>query len=173
MLDVQTEQHGYVEINVPFMVNASALEGTSQLPKFKEDLFYLGEDFDYYLIPTSEVPVTNTVREQIIEHDALPIRYTCHSPCFRSEAGSYGRDTRGLIRQHQFEKVEMVQIVKPMESYAALEEMTQHAERVLQLLDLPYRVVILCGGDIGFAAAKTHDLEVWLPIPGKPNWSTL
>jgi len=163
MLDVQTEQHGYTEISAPFLVNASALHGTSQLPKFKEDLFYLGDEFDYYLIPTSEVSVTNTVREQILEHDSLPIRYTSHSPCFRSEAGSYGRDTRGLIRQHQFEKVEMIQIVKPTESYAALDEMTEHAEHILQLLDLPYRVVILCGGDIGFAAAKTHDLEVWLP----------
>lgn len=163
MLDIHTQQHDYIEVNVPYIVNANALQGTSQLPKFKEDLFGLEGDFDYYLIPTSEVPVTNTVREQIVDHEKLPLRFTCHSPCFRSEAGSYGRDTRGLIRQHQFEKVEMVQIVMPEESYTALDEMTSHAEKVLQLLDLPYRVVILCGGDIGFAAAKTHDIEVWLP----------
>lgn len=163
MLDTHTSKHGYMEINVPYIVNSDSLQGTSQLPKFKEDLFSVGEDLGYYLVPTSEVPVTNTVRDDIIAVEALPIKYTCHSPCFRSEAGSYGRDTRGMIRQHQFEKVEMVQIVKPETSYAALDEMTGHAENILKLLDLPYRVVILCGGDIGFAAAKTHDIEVWLP----------
>ncbi len=163
MLDVHTTEHAYTEINVPYIVNADTLEGTSQLPKFKEDLFYLGEELDYYLIPTSEVPVTNTVRGQIIATEQLPIKYTCHSPCFRSEAGSYGRDTRGLIRQHQFEKVELVQIVKPADSYAALEELVGHAEIILQKLELPYRMVTLCGGDLGFAAAKTYDLEVWLP----------
>lgn len=163
MLDVHTAEHEYTEINVPYIVNAETLEGTSQLPKFKEDLFYLGEELDYYLIPTSEVPVTNTVRGQIIPADELPIKYTCHSPCFRSEAGSYGRDTRGLIRQHQFEKVELVQIVKPADSYQALEELVGHAEKILQKLELPYRMVTLCGGDLGFAAAKTYDLEVWLP----------
>lgn len=163
MLDMHTEEHGYTELNVPYIVNADTLRGTGQLPKFEEDLFYLGEALDYYLIPTSEVPVTNTVRGEILPQDALPLKYTCHSPCFRSEAGSYGRDTRGLIRQHQFEKVEMVQIVKPEDSFAALEAMTGHAENILQALELPYRVVTLCGGDIGFAAAKTYDIEVWLP----------
>jgi len=163
MLDTHTLEHGYTEINVPVIVNADSLEGTSQLPKFKEDLFYLGAELDYYLIPTSEVPVTNTVRGEILAAESLPIKYTCHSTCFRSEAGSYGRDTRGLIRQHQFEKVELVHIVKPEDSYAALEELTGHAERILQKLELPYRVVTLCGGDMGFAAAKTYDLEVWLP----------
>lgn len=175
MLDTHTREHGYTEINVPFIVNAETLKGTGQLPKFEEDLFRLvwgdattqaeaGADrSEYYLIPTSEVPVTNTVRDSIVEVAELPIKYTCHSPCFRSEAGSYGRDTRGLIRQHQFEKVEMVQIVQPEESFAALEEMVGHAETILQKLELPYRVVTLCGGDIGFAAAKTYDLEVWLP----------
>ena len=163
MLDMHTEQHGYTELNVPYIVNADTLRGTGQLPKFEEDLFYLGEALNYYLIPTSEVPVTNTVRGEILSDDMLPLKYTCHSPCFRSEAGSYGRDTRGLIRQHQFEKVEMVQIVKPEDSFAALEAMTSHAENILQALELPYRVVTLCGGDIGFAAAKTYDIEVWLP----------
>ncbi len=175
MLDTHTREHGYTEINVPQVVNADSLRGTGQLPKFEEDLFKLvwgdattqaeagAEASDYYLIPTSEVPVTNTVRDEILEVSDLPIRYTCHSACFRSEAGSYGRDTRGLIRQHQFEKVEMVQIVHPDESYAVLDEMTGHAETILQKLGLPYRVVTLCGGDIGFAAAKTHDIEVWLP----------
>lgn len=175
MLDTHTREHGYTEINVPVIVNADSLRGTGQLPKFEEDLFRLvwgdattqaeagAESSDYYLIPTSEVPVTNTVRGQILEVSELPIRYVCHSTCFRSEAGSYGRDTRGLIRQHQFEKVEMVQIVHPNESFNALEQMTQHAETILQKLDLPYRVVTLCGGDIGFAAAKTFDIEVWLP----------
>ena len=163
MLDVHTREHGYTEINVPMVVNKDSLHGTGQLPKFEEDLFKLIVDNDYYLIPTSEVPVTNTVRDSIIEADQLPIKYTCHSMCFRSEAGSYGRDTRGLIRQHQFEKVEMVQIVKPEDSFQALEEMTSHAETILKKLDIPYRVVILCGGDIGFSAAKTYDIEVWLP----------
>lgn len=175
MLDTHTREHGYTEINVPYIVNSESLKGTGQLPKFEEDLFRLvwgdattqaeagADSTDYYLIPTSEVPVTNTVRDCIIETAQLPIRYTCHSPCFRSEAGSYGRDTRGLIRQHQFEKVEMVQIVHPDESFAALEQMLSHAEAILQKLKLPYRVVSLCGGDIGFAAAKTYDLEVWLP----------
>jgi len=163
MLDVHTREHGYIEINVPMIVNKDTLRGTGQLPKFEEDLFKLIVDNDYYLIPTSEVPVTNTVRDSILEAEQLPIKYTCHSMCFRSEAGSYGRDTRGLIRQHQFEKVEMVQIVKPEDSYQALEEMTSNAETILKKLDIPYRVVILCGGDIGFSAAKTYDIEVWLP----------
>ena len=175
MLDTHTREHGYTEINVPQIVNNDSLRGTGQLPKFGEDLFQLvwgdektrteagADNSDYYLIPTSEVPVTNTVRDSIVEVVDLPIRYTCHSACFRSEAGSYGRDTRGLIRQHQFEKVEMVQIVHPDESFAALEAMTGHAENILKKLGLPYRVVNLCGGDIGFAAAKTFDLEVWLP----------
>ncbi len=163
MLDVHTREHGYTEINVPMIVNRDSLAGTGQLPKFEEDLFKLVTDNDYYLIPTSEVPVTNTVRDSIIDADQLPMRFTCHSMCFRSEAGSYGRDTRGLIRQHQFEKVEMVHIVKPDESWQALEDMTSHAEAILKKLDIPYRVVVLCGGDIGFSAAKTYDIEVWLP----------
>ena len=175
MLDTHTREHGYTEINVPQIVNSDSLRGTGQLPKFEEDSFRLvwgdaktqaeagASNIDYYLIPTSEVPVTNTVRDSIIDLADLPIRYTCHSACFRSEAGSYGRDTRGLIRQHQFEKVEMVQIVHPDDSFAALEAMTSHAENILKKLGLPYRVVNLCGGDIGFAAAKTYDIEVWLP----------
>lgn len=163
MLDVHTQEHDYTEINVPMIVNRDSLAGTGQLPKFEEDLFKLVTDNDYYLIPTSEVPVTNTVRDTIIDADSLPMRFTCHSMCFRSEAGSYGRDTRGLIRQHQFEKVEMVQVVKPEDSMQALEDMTSHAENILKKLDIPYRVVILCGGDIGFSAAKTYDIEVWLP----------
>jgi len=163
MLDVHTQEHGYTEINVPAVVNKDSLKGTGQLPKFEEDLFKLIADNDYYLIPTSEVPVTNTVRDSIIDAADLPIKYTCHSMCFRSEAGSYGRDTRGLIRQHQFEKVEMVQIVKPADSWQALEDMTANAETILKKLDLPFRTVILCGGDIGFSAAKTYDIEVWLP----------
>ena len=175
MLDTHTREHGYTEVNVPAVVNRDALVGTGQLPKFEEDLFRLGwgdaktaeeagaADKDYYLVPTSEVPLTNLVRDTILEADALPLRFTAHSPCFRSEAGSYGRDTRGLIRQHQFEKVEMVQITRPADSFDALEAMTAHAEAILAKLELPYRVVVLCGGDIGFAAAKTHDLEVWLP----------
>jgi len=164
MLDTQTEQHGYTECYTPYMVNAETLLGTGQLPKFEEDLFSLAHnDSKLYLIPTSEVTLTNTVRDEIVPLDALPIKLTAHTPCFRSEAGSYGRDTRGMIRQHQFDKVEMVQIVHPDKSYEALEEMVGHAEAILQKLGLPYRVVSLCTGDMGFGAAKTYDLEVWLP----------
>ncbi|QLB40525.1 serine--tRNA ligase [Mannheimia pernigra] len=172
MLDLHTEQHGYIETNVPFLVNQDSLFGTGQLPKFGEDLFHtqplMGQDPNevqrsYSLIPTAEVPVTNLVRDEIIDEETLPLRYTAHTPCFRSEAGSYGRDTRGLIRMHQFEKVEMVQIVAPEKSMEALEELTGHAEKVLQLLGLPYRKVLLCTGDMGFGSAKTYDLEVWLP----------
>lgn len=164
MLDLHTIEHGYEEIFVPYIVKADVLYGTGQLPKFKEDLFAVECDGEQkYLISTSEPPVTNTVREQIVEEKQLPIKYTCYSSCFRSEAGSYGKDTSGMLRQHQFEKVEMVQIVHPDKSYEALEEMTKHAETVLQRLELPYRVVALCTADIGFAAAKTYDLEVWLP----------
>ncbi len=163
MLDLHTREHGYVESYVPYMVNADSLRGTGQLPKFEADLFKLAGEHEYYLIPTAEVPVTNMVRDCIIEAERLPLRWVAHTPCFRSEAGSYGKDTRGMIRQHQFEKVEMVQIVCPDESWAVLEELTGHAERVLQLLELPYRVVALCAGDLGFSAAKTYDLEVWLP----------
>ncbi|WP_163372606.1 serine--tRNA ligase [Endozoicomonas acroporae] len=170
MLDVQTTEHGYEEVITPLLVHDKALYGTGQLPKFGEDLFKTACDDDsgadqkqFFLIPTAEVTLTNLVREQIVEADQLPIRLTAHTSCFRSEAGSYGRDTRGLIRQHQFEKVEMVQIVHPDKSYEALEEMTGHAEAILQKLGLPYRVVALCGGDMGFGAAKTYDLEVWLP----------
>jgi seryl-tRNA synthetase len=164
MLDTQTEQHGYTECYTPYMVNAETLIGTGQLPKFEEDLFSLAHnDSKLYLIPTSEVTLTNTVRDEIVALDALPIKLTAHTPCFRSEAGSYGRDTRGMIRQHQFDKVEMVQIVHPEKSYEALEEMVGHAENILKALGLPYRVVLLCTGDMGFGAAKTYDLEVWLP----------
>ncbi|MAZ77655.1 MAG: serine--tRNA ligase [Legionellaceae bacterium] len=163
MLDMHTNKHGYQEIYVPYMVNAHSLYGTGQLPKFAEDLYPLNIEENYYLIPTSEVPVTNTVRDQILEENELPIKYVCHTPCFRSEAGSYGKDTRGMIRQHQFEKVELIHIVKPEQSYQALEELTSHAEAILQALNLPYRVMALCSGDIGFSAAKTYDLEVWLP----------
>lgn len=164
MLDTQTEQHGYLECYTPYMVNADSLIGTGQLPKFEADLFSLDHnDSKLYLIPTSEVTLTNTVRDEIVALDALPIKLTAHTPCFRSEAGSYGRDTKGMIRQHQFDKVEMVQIVHPSKSYQALEEMVGHAERILQDLGLPYRVVSLCTGDMGFGAAKTYDLEVWLP----------
>ena len=163
MLDMHTKAHGYREVYVPFIVNADSLHGTGQLPKFKEDLFKLEADSDYYLIPTAEVPVTNIWRNEIANIDKLPIKYVCHTPCFRSEAGSYGRDTRGLIRQHQFEKVELVQLVHPDNSWQALEDLTGHAEAVLQTLELPYRLVTLCGGDLGFSAAKTYDLEVWLP----------
>jgi len=162
MLDMHTTQHGYQEVYVPFLVNAGSLTGTGQLPKFGEDLFRAGED-GYYLIPTAEVPVTNLARDSIIEGDKLPLKYVAHTPCFRSEAGSYGKDTRGLIRQHQFEKVELVQMVRPEASDEALEALTGHAEAVLQALELPYRVVILCGGDLGFSARLTYDLEVWLP----------
>lgn len=164
MLDLHTREHGYQEISVPLMVNADSLYGTGQLPKMKEDVFIVKRDGeDYYLIPTAEVPVTNTIRDEILEVTQLPLKYTCYSPCFRSEAGSYGKDTRGMIRQHQFEKVELVQIVHPDKSYEALEEITKHAETVLQKLELPYRVMALCTADLGFAAAKTYDLEVWLP----------
>lgn len=164
MLDLHTREHGYNEISVPYIVNADSLYGTGQLPKMKEDLFVVPRDGeDFYLIPTAEVPVTNTIRDEIIEAEKLPMKFTCHSACFRSEAGSYGKDTRGMIRQHQFEKVELVQVVHPEKSYEALEELTRHAETVLQKLKLPYRVMVLCTADIGFAAAKTYDLEVWLP----------
>ncbi|MDH5764497.1 MAG: serine--tRNA ligase [Gammaproteobacteria bacterium] len=163
MLDLHTSEHGYQEVYVPYMVNSDSLRGTGQLPKFEEDLFGLTGDSGYYLIPTAEVPVTNLARDEIIDDKQMPVRYTCHTPCFRSEAGSYGRDTRGMIRQHQFEKVEMVQLVKPEDSWQALEELTGHAENVLQKLELPYRVMALCAGDMGFSAAKTYDLEVWLP----------
>jgi len=164
MLDTQTEQHGYTECYTPYMVNAETLIGTGQLPKFEEDLFSLAHnDSKLYLIPTSEVTLTNTVRDEIVAAEALPIKLTAHTPCFRSEAGSYGKDTKGMIRQHQFDKVEMVQIVHPDKSYEALEEMVGHAENILKALELPYRVVSLCTGDMGFGAAKTYDLEVWLP----------
>jgi len=164
MLDTQTDHHGYTECYTPYMVNAESLIGTGQLPKFEEDLFSLNHnDSKLYLIPTSEVTLTNTVRDEIVPLEALPIKLTAHTPCFRSEAGSYGRDTKGMIRQHQFDKVEMVQIVHPDQSYEALEQMVGHAENILQALELPYRVVSLCTGDMGFGAAKTYDLEVWLP----------
>jgi seryl-tRNA synthetase len=164
MLDTQTEQHGYTECYTPYMVNAETLIGTGQLPKFEEDLFSLAHnDSKLYLIPTSEVTLTNTVRDEIVPIESLPIKLTAHTPCFRSEAGSYGKDTKGMIRQHQFDKVEMVQIVHPDKSYEALEEMVGHAENILKALELPYRVVSLCTGDMGFGAAKTYDLEVWLP----------
>lgn len=163
MVDFHTEQHGYTEVYVPLMVNAESLKGTGQLPKFEEDLFKLSGEKPYYLIPTAEVPVTNLVRDEIIDEKSLPLKFVAHTPCFRSEAGSYGRDTRGLIRQHQFEKVEIVQIVKPEDAPQALETLTGQAEAILQALELPYRKVLLCGGDMGFSAAKTYDLEVWLP----------
>ncbi len=163
MLDVHSSEHGYEETYVPYLVHANALEGTGQLPKFEADLFKTDTETPMYLIPTAEVPLTNIGRDAIFEADQLPLRYTAHTPCFRSEAGSYGRDTRGIIRQHQFEKVELVQLVAADESSAALEELTGHAEKILQLLELPYRVVVLCAGDIGFGATKTYDLEVWLP----------
>ena len=163
MLDTHTQKHGYSEVYVPYLVNADSLRGTGQLPKFEADLFKMQGETEYYLIPTAEVPVTNLARDTILEADSLPLRFTAHTPCFRSEAGSYGKDTRGMIRQHQFEKVEMVQLVRPDESYEALEQLTGHAETILQRLELPYRVVTLCTGDIGFSAAKTYDLEVWLP----------
>jgi seryl-tRNA synthetase len=171
MLDLQTGQHGYTECYVPYIVNADSLRGTGQLPKFEEDLFAAkkggqegeAENAALYLIPTSEVPLTNLLRDEILAEADLPIKLTAHTPCFRSEAGSYGRDTRGMIRQHQFDKVEMVQVVHPDKSYDALEEMTGHAEAVLQALGLPYRVMLLCTGDMGFGSTKTYDLEVWLP----------
>ena len=163
MLELHTREHGYREVNVPALVNAQALTGTGQLPKFEQDLFAVRGESGLYLVPTAEVPVTNLVRDTIVDADALPLKFVAHTPCFRSEAGSYGKDTRGMIRQHQFEKVELVHIVKPEDSYAALEELTAHAESVLQRLELPYRVVSLCAGDVGFASAKTYDVEVWLP----------
>ncbi|MAV24607.1 MAG: serine--tRNA ligase [Gammaproteobacteria bacterium] len=163
MLDVHTQENGYEEVNVPFIVNRSSLVGTGQLPKFADDLFRLEEEREFYLIPTAEVPVTNIAREQILDAETLPTRMVCHTPCFRSEAGSYGKDTRGIFRQHQFEKIELVQFRRPDESWDALEELTGHAESILQRLDVPYRVVALCGGDLGFSAAKTYDIEVWLP----------
>ena len=167
MLDIHTQQHGYEELYVPYLVNAESLQGTGQLPKFAEDLFKVPGERELYLIPTAEVPVTNLHRDEILAADELPKRYTAHTPCFRSEAGSYGRDTRGMIRQHQFEKVELVQFVRPEDSDAALEALTGHAEVILQKLELPYRAMLLCGGDMGFSACKTYDLEVWLPGQGK------
>ncbi|MDP2561863.1 serine--tRNA ligase [Psychrobium sp. 1_MG-2023] len=170
MLDLHVEEHGYTETYVPYLVNADSLRGTGQLPKFGEDLFHTNpaneEGTGLSLIPTAEVPLTNLMRDEIVDESQLPLKFTAHTPCFRSEAGSYGRDIKGLIRQHQFDKVEMVQLVKPEQSDAALEELTGHAEKVLQLLELPYRKVLLCTGDMGFTAAKTYDLEVWLPTQG-------
>lgn len=167
MLDTHTDEHGYQETYVPYLVNPESLFGTGQLPKFSEDLFSVQgttqDNKPLYLIPTAEVPLTNSVRDEILNEKDLPLKMTAHTPCFRSEAGSYGRDVKGLIRQHQFEKIELVQIVKPSESFKALDELTSHAEKILQLLELPYRTVILCTGDIGFGATKTYDLEVWLP----------
>jgi len=162
MLDVHTTEHGYTEVYVPYMVNAASADGVSSLAKFKDDLFKI-EGRDLYLIPTAEYPVTNLVRDEILPASALPLKFVCHSPCFRSEAGSYGKDTRGMIRQHQFDKVELVQIVRPPESYERHEELTRHAETILERLDLPYRTITLCTGDMGFSSAKTYDLEVWLP----------
>lgn len=167
MLDVHTQEHGYEEVYVPYLVNRESLTGTGQLPKFESDLFRLQDDRDYFLIPTAEVPVTNLARNEILPAEQLPASFVCHSPCFRAEAGAYGKDTRGMIRQHQFEKVELVKLVQPGSSWDALEELTGHAEKILVKLGLPYRVVTLCGGDLGFAAAKTYDLEVWLPGQGK------
>jgi seryl-tRNA synthetase len=172
MLDLHTGEHGYTEVYVPYLVQKQALYGTGQLPKFSQDLFgVLAEEADkgpaFYLIPTAEVPVTNLVREQIVEAKELPLKFVCHTPCFRSEAGAAGKDTRGLIRNHQFDKVEIVQIVRPADSYAALEELTANAEAVLRRLEIPYRTMALCGGDIGFGSAKTYDLEAWLPAQDK------
>ena len=163
MLDVQTEENGYTEMYVPNIVRSDCLEGTGQLPKFAEDQYKIENEEGLYLIPTAEVPLTNLIRESILEENELPIKMTAHTPCFRQEAGSYGKDTKGMIRQHQFEKVELVHIVKPDESYEALEELTKNAESILQKLKLPYRLMLLCSGDTGFSAAKTYDLEVWLP----------
>jgi len=163
MLDQHTLEHGYTEVYVPYIVNRESLLGTGQLPKFAEDLFRLEGENEYYLIPTAEVPVTNLVRDTIVPAEQMPLKFVCHTPCFRSEAGSYGRDTRGMIRQHQFEKVELVQMVKPEQSDAALEELIGHAEKILQMLELPYRTMLLCGGDMGANATRTVDLEVWLP----------
>jgi seryl-tRNA synthetase len=167
MLDLHTGEHGYTEAYVPYLVQGPALQGTGQLPKFEQDLFHVQGEQGFYLIPTAEVPVTNLVRDSIVDAKDLPRKFVAHTPCFRSEAGAAGKDTRGLIRQHQFEKVELVHIVKPADSYAALEELTSHAEAVLRKLELPYRVVALCAGDIGFGSAKTYDIEVWLPGQGK------
>ena len=167
MLDTHSRKHGYAEVYVPYLVNSDSLHGTGQLPKFGEDLFALKGDQEFYLIPTAEVPVTNIVRDEILDVAQLPMKFVAHTPCFRSEAGSYGKDTRGMIRQHQFEKVEMVQIVEPEKSWDALNELTGHAETILQKLGLPYRVMSLCAGDVGFSAATTYDLEVWLPGQGK------
>jgi seryl-tRNA synthetase len=166
MLDLHTTEHGYTETYVPFMVNADSLRGTGQLPKFEEDLFKIVREPPFYLIPTAEVPVTNLVRDEIAAPEALPLKFVCHTPCFRSEAGSYGKDVRGMIRQHQFEKVELVQITRPDDSGRAHEELTSHAEAVLKRLNLPFRRVVLCAGDTGFSSAKTYDLEVWLPGQG-------
>ena len=163
MLDVHTTEHGYTEVYVPYIVNSDSLRGTGQLPKFEEDLFCVDKEAGHYLIPTAEVPVTNIARDQILDASQLPVKMTSHTPCFRSEAGSYGKDTRGMIRQHQFDKVEMVQLVSAEKAWDALEELTAHAETILQKLELPYRTVTLCSGDVGFSAAKTYDLEVWLP----------
>jgi seryl-tRNA synthetase len=163
MLDLHVTRHGYREAYVPYLVHAAALMGTGQLPKFEQDLFAVRGDPGFFLIPTAEVPLTNLVRDQILAPETLPQKYVAHSPCFRSEAGAAGKDTRGMIRQHQFDKVELVHIVRPEDSYAALEELTGHAEAALQALELPYRVIALCAGDIGFGSAKTYDLEVWLP----------
>jgi len=165
MLDVHTEEHGYTEIYAPYLVNAESMRGTGQLPKLEGDLFAVprGEEGKFYLIPTAEVPLTNIVRNEIVSLESLPLKFVCHSPCFRSEAGAHGKDTRGMIRNHQFDKVELVQIVHPQESYEVLESLTAHAEEILKRLELPYRVVALCTGDLGFAAAKTYDIEVWLP----------
>ena len=167
MLDLHTRDHGYTELYVPYLVNASTLQGTGQLPKFEADLFRVQGEQGFYLIPTAEVPATNLVRDSIVDPKQLPMKFVAHTPCFRSEAGAAGKDTRGLIRQHQFEKVELVHIVKPADSYDALEELTSHAEQVLQSLGLPYRVIALCAGDVGFSAAKTYDIEVWLPAQNK------
>jgi len=165
MLDVHTTEHGYTEVYVPYLVNADSMRGTGQLPKFEDDLFSVprADAGKLYLIPTAEVPVTNIVRDQVVAAEQLPLKFVCHSPCFRSEAGSYGKDTRGMIRQHQFDKVELVQIIEPAKSYEALELLTGHAETILRRLELPFRTVALCTGDMGFAAAKTYDIEVWLP----------
>ncbi len=165
MLDTHTMEHGYTEVYVPYLVNAASMRGTGQLPKFEADLFGVprGDEGKFYLIPTAEVPVTNMVRDEILAAESLPLKFVCHSPCFRSEAGSYGKDTRGMIRQHQFDKVELVQIVHPEKSYEALEALTSHAEEILKRLELPYRTMTLCTGDMGFSSAKTYDLEVWLP----------
>lgn len=167
MLDLHLREHGYREIYVPYIVNRDSMYGVGQLPKFEEDLFKLRDDREFYLIPTAEAPVTNVLRDEIVDASQLPLKFVCHSPCFRSEAGSHGKDTRGMIRQHQFEKVELVQFVRPEDSDAAHEELTSHAEAVLQRLELPYRVVTLCGGDISFTSARTYDIEVWIPSQDK------